>query len=155
MRLWKLLSMGLLVVTCWVTPGVAQDHGWEHGGAMEFSRQLLHALQLTDAQKAQVHEAFVTYRTTVQPLREELRTTRQQLVDLLLSPTALDATALQAVQQHLATLQGDLLQAHVAFAQAIRSSLTPAQLTQATQITEQLRALQATRRQLLTPSTQP
>jgi Spy/CpxP family protein refolding chaperone len=121
-------------------------------GSMEFSRQMLHALNLSDAQKEQVREAFATYRTTVQPLREDMRTTRQQCVDLLLPPNPLDAAALQTLQQHLALLQTDLLQARVTLAQAIRSHLTMEQLVQATQITGQMRDLKAHMRQLFTPS---
>jgi hypothetical protein len=95
------------------------------------------------------------YHTTVQPLREEMRTTRQQLQDVLLNPNGLDTTTLQSVQQHLASLQADLLQVHVTLAQTLRGVLTPAQLTQATQLTQQLRALRVERDQLLTPQAQP
>src|SRR6266568_4990318 len=98
MRLWKILSLGLLVMACAITPGWAQERGGRHHGGTAFSRQLLHVLQLSDDQKAQVREAFAAYRETVQPLREDMRTTRQRFVDLLLTPTPLDPAALQTLQ---------------------------------------------------------
>jgi Spy/CpxP family protein refolding chaperone len=126
-----------------------------HGDDVTFGRQLLHALNLTDDQKAQVREAFGTYRATVHPLWKEMRTTRQQLQDVLLNPNGLDSAALQTAQQHLAGAQADLLQARITLAQTLRGVLTPAQLTQAAHITQQLRALAEERHQLLTPQAQP
>ena len=126
-----------------------------YGDGLTLSRQLLHALNLDDGQKEQARAAFTTYRDTVQPLWKDMRTTRQQLQDVLLNPNGLDTTALQTAQQHLASLQADLLQARITLAQTLRSVLTPAQLTQAAHITQQLRALGEERHQLLTPQTQP
>jgi hypothetical protein len=90
----------------------------------------------------------------VQPLWQEIRTTRQHLQDTLLNPNGLDTGALQTAQQQLTALQADLLQARLTLAQTVRGVLTPAQLTQATHIVEQLRELRAERHQLLTPHTQ-
>ena len=105
--------------------------------------------------KTQVQDAFRTYRTTVQPLWQEMRTTRQHLQDTLLNANGLDTAALQTDQQHLAALQADLLQARLTLAQTLRGVLTPVQLTQAAHITQQLRALGEKRHQLLTPQAQP
>ena len=80
-----------------------------------------------------------------------MRATRQQLADLLLSPNPIDPNTLHATAQQLAGQRDQLLQEHLTLAQEIRNVLTPAQLTQATQLKEQLRALQATRHQLLFP----
>src|SRR5215470_8652913 len=132
MRLWKFMSLGLLVVTCWAVPAFAQMHGGMHGEDMAFSWRLLRALNLSDAQKAQVREAFAAYRTTMQSQRDDMRMTRQHLVDALLNPDTLDTPAIQNAQQHLAELHANLLQAHITLAEAIRAALTPAQLTQAT-----------------------
>ena len=65
MRLGNILSIGLLVAACWMVPGVAQARGGMHEDGLPFSRQLLHALQLSDDQKTQVREAYGTYRATV------------------------------------------------------------------------------------------
>src|SRR4030095_3299172 len=73
MRFGKLLCLGLLVAACWIVPGVAQARGGMHGDGLTFGRQLLHALNLADDQKAQVREAFGTYRATVQPLWKDMR----------------------------------------------------------------------------------
>jgi len=154
MRFGKLFCLGLLVAACWVVPGVAQAREGMHGDGLTFSRQLLHALTLTDDQRAHVQEAYRTYHTTVQPLWKEMRTTQQQLQDTLLNPNGLDTGALQTAQQHLAALQADLLQARITLAQTVYGVLTPAQLTQATHIVQQLRELRAERHQLLTPQTQ-
>ena len=155
MRFGKLLGIGLLVAACWGVPGIAQARGGMHGDGLPLSRQLLHALNLADDQKTQVQDAFRTYRTTVQPLWKEMRTTRQQLQDVLLNPQGLDNAALQTAQQHLASVQADLLQARITLAQTLRGVLTPAQLTQAAHLTQQLRALGEERHQLLTPQAQP
>ncbi len=154
MRTWKILGLGLIIVTLWVAPGWTQPGGRMHRDALGFGH-LLRALNLTDTQKAQVHDAFATYRATVQPLWGQVRTARQQLTDLLLNPSALDPTALQPATQQLASLHDQLLQARLTLAQAIRNVLTQDQLTQATQLKEQLRTLRANRDQLLAPQAQP
>ena len=99
-------------------------------GTWHSAENLFHALNLTDDQKAQVREAFGTYRAAVQPLWKEMQTTRQQLQDVLLNPNGLDnAAPLQTAQQHLTGLQADLLQARITLAQTLRGVLTPTQLT--------------------------
>jgi Spy/CpxP family protein refolding chaperone len=62
MRLGKIVSIGLLVAACFMAPRFAQAREGMHDGGMAFGRQLLHALNLTDDQQAQVREAFGTYR---------------------------------------------------------------------------------------------
>ena len=156
MRFGKLLGLGLLIAACWVVPGIAQARGGMHDGdGLTFGRPLLHALNLSESQKEQVRTAFTTYRDTARPLWKDMRTTRQQLQDVLLNPQGLDNTALQTAHQHLASVQADLLQARLTLAQTLRGVLTPAQLTQAAHITQQLRELREERHQLLTPQTQP
>jgi Spy/CpxP family protein refolding chaperone len=154
MRTWKMLGFGLIIATLWVAPGWAQARGGRHGDVLGFGH-LLRALNLTETQQAQVHDAFATFRATVQPLRGQVRAAQQQLTDLLLSPSALDTTALQTAEQQLASLHDDLLQARLTLAKVIRAVLTSDQLTQATQLKEQLRTLETTRRQLLAPQAQP
>jgi len=63
----------------------------------------------------------------------------------------MDNTTLQTAQQHLAELQTELLQARITLAQTLHGVLTPAQISQATQMTQHLRTLNAERHQLLTP----
>jgi Spy/CpxP family protein refolding chaperone len=121
-----------------------------HGSMLGFG-PLLHTLSLTDEQKAQVQDAFTTYRATMKPLREQIRTARQQLTDILVNPADLDTSALQSAEQQLASLQEQSLQARLALAQAIRAILSQDQLTQAAGLKDQLRTLQTTRRELLTP----
>jgi Spy/CpxP family protein refolding chaperone len=128
--------------------------GGRHGAVPGFGL-LLCALTLTETQQAQVHDAFATFRATVQPLRGQVRAAQQQQTDLLLSPSALDTTALQTAAQQLASLHDEILHARLTLAQAIRNVLTPAQLTQASQLKEQLRTLETTRHQLLAPEAQP
>jgi Spy/CpxP family protein refolding chaperone len=154
MRTWKLLGLGLLLATVWVTPGWTQAGGRMHGEVLGFG-PLLRALNLTESQHAQVHDAFATYRTTVQPLWPQLRMARQQLTDALVSPNPLDTSGLNTATQQLGSLHNQLLQARVTLAEAIRDILTPEQLTQAAQLKDQLRSLQTTRHQLLAPQAQP
>jgi len=121
-----------------------------HGRVLGFG-PLLHTLDLTTDQKTQVHEAFATYRATMKPLREQIRTAQQQLTDMLVSTTALDTSALQSAEQQLASLQEQSLQARLTLAQAIRATLRQDQLAQAAGLKDQLRTLQTTRHQLLAP----
>ena len=152
MRMWKLLGLGLLVATFCTATGFAFPHG-EMGGAGAGPGgpgmwRLLRALNLTDDQKTQIHDLFVANRPTVQALRSQMRTTRQQLVDQLMISPSSDTSGFT---QQLASLHGQLLQNHVALAQQILNILTPDQLAQAGQIKDQLRSLRATEHQLLSP----
>jgi len=148
MRTLKMLGLGLLITTVWITPGWTQSSDRMHGRVLGFG-PLLHTLDLTTDQKTQVHEAFATYRATMKPLREQIRTAQQQLTDMLVSTTALDTSALQSAEQQLASLQEQSLQARLTLAQAIRATLRQDQLAQAAGLKDQLRTLQTTRRQLL------
>ena len=154
MRTLKMLGLGLLITTVWITPGWTQSSGRMHGRVLGFG-PLLGPLNLTDDQKAQVHDAFATYRATMKPLWGQVRTARQQLTDVLVSPNPLDPSTLQASEQQLASLQEQRLHARLTLAQAIRGILTPDQLTQAAHLKDQLRALQTMRHQLLAPQAQP
>ncbi len=155
MRMWKIIGLGLLVVTFWTTTGFSFPHDRMGGDGAELGGphlwRLLRTLNLTDTQKTQVHDLFAAHRATVQTLRGEIRATRQQLVDMLLSPNPIDPNALNATAQQLASQRDQLQQEHHTLAQEIHNILTPAQLTQATQLKDQLRALQATKHQLLSP----
>ena len=150
MRTLKMLGLGLLITTVWITPGWTQSSDRMHGRVLGFG-SLLKTLSLTDEQKAQVQDAFTTYRTTMKPLREQIRTAQQQLTDILVSTTALDTSMLQSTEQQLASLQEQSLQTRLTLAQAIRATLKPDQLAQAAGLKDQLRTLQTTRRELLTP----
>ena len=155
MRMWKIIGLGLLVATFWTATGFSFPHGGMGGDGAGLGGpglwRLLRALNLTDTQKTQVHDLFAAHRSTVQPLWEQMRATQQQLADLLLSPNPIDPNALHATAQQLAGQRDQLMQEHLTLAQEIRNILTPAQLTQATQLKDQLRALRATRHQLLSP----
>ena len=150
MRTLKMLGLGLLITTVWVSSGWTQSSGRMHGRVLGFG-PLLKTLSLTDEQKAQVQDAFTTYRATMKPLREQIRTAQQQLTDILVSTTTLDTSMLQSTEQQLASLQEQSLQARLTLAQAIRATLKPDQLVQAAGLKDQLRTLQTTRRQLLAP----
>ena len=150
MRTLKMLGLGLLITTVWITPGWTQSSDRMHGRVLGFG-PLLGTLSLTDDQKAHVHDAFATYRATMKPLREQIRTARQQLDDILVSPTAPDTSTLQTAEQQLARLQEQSLQARLTLAQAIRATLSQDQLAQAAGLKDQLRILQTTRHQLLAP----
>src|SRR5574341_358402 len=153
MRMWKIIGLGLLVATFWTTTGFSSPHDRMGGAGLDGPGlwRLLRALNLTDTQKTQVRDLFAAHRPTFQTLRDEMRVTQQQLVDLLLSPNPIDPNALNATAQPLASQRDQLQQEHLTLAQEIRNVLTPAQLTQATQLKDKLRALRATRHQLLAP----
>jgi protein CpxP len=155
MRMWKIIGLGLLVATFWTATGFAFPHdGMGGAGAGPGGQRLwrlLHALNLTETQKAQVHDLFAAHRSNVQALRTQMRASQQQLADLLLSPNPVDPNTLQATAQQLAGQRDQLMQEHLTLAQEIRSVLTPDQLVQATQLKDQLRSLRATEHQLLSP----
>jgi Spy/CpxP family protein refolding chaperone len=153
MRIWKMLGLGFLIATLWVTPGWTQPGGRMHGDVLGFG-PLLRALSLTDSQKTQVHNAFANYRNTVRSLWGQVRATRQQLTDILVNPNTPDPSTLQSATHQLASLQDQLLQARLDLAQAIRDVLTMDQLTQAKQLKDELRALRTNMHQLLEPPAQ-
>src|SRR5215471_1635547 len=153
MRMWKILGLGLLVAIFWSATGFSFPHegmaGAGPGGPHLW--RLLRALNLTDTQKSQVRDVFAAHRSNIQALHGQMRTSQQQLADLLMSPNPIDPNTLQATVQQLAGQRDQLMQEHLTLAQEIRNVLTPDQLAQATQLKEQLRSLRATEHQLLSP----
>src|SRR2546428_3347705 len=81
MRMWKIIGLGLLVAIFWTATGFSFPHaGMGRDGAGLGGPglwRLLRALNLTDTQKTQVHDLFAAHRSTVQPLWEQMRATRQ------------------------------------------------------------------------------
>jgi hypothetical protein len=122
----------------------------DRAGLPYFGR-LLHALQLTDSQKTHIHDIVVAHGPMLKTLHAQVRTTQQQLADLLLSPATIEATALQAATQQLEQQRAQVLAEQLALAQDIRDVLTTDQLTKATQLKGQLRDLNTARQQLLEP----
>src|SRR5438445_9823432 len=141
MRIWKMIGLGLLVATFWTATGFSFPHDGMGGDGAGLGGpglwHLLRALNLTDTQKTQVHDLFAAHRSdpNVQALRDQIRATQQQLVDLLLSSPSSDPTALT---QQLASQRDLLLQDNVGLAQKLFSALPPEQATQAAPLTGQL-----------------
>lgn len=146
------LKTGLAIVALastmlWGATAFAQDGGagWQggraHGG-------VLRSLGLTDAQKQQVHQIFVTHRPQLRALRTQLRVATHDMKAKLYSSTPPTTADLAPINQ----LRGQLAQERLQLALEIRGVLTPDQLTQATQKMQQMDQLHNQMRSLMTPA---
>lgn len=118
----------------------AAEHmgGWHHGEAME----ILHGLNLTDAQQKQVDQIVSAAHQQARPAWEQLRALHKQMAAKLLTAGTTEADLLPIVQQEEG-LRNKLDAEHVSVAVQIRNVLTPAQLSEAAAKHAKLEALHA------------
>jgi len=100
------------------------DGGWHHDG-MEF----MHGVNLTDAQKQQIHQIAETARSQTRAAEENLRAIHQQLSAAMLSGETLQQ--LLPIQHQEDTLREQIDAQRLAVAVQMRNVLTPDQLAQA------------------------
>lgn len=112
------------------------DHGFHHGEGMEF----LEGLNLTDAQKQQVHDIEKSAWAQAKPAMEQLRTLHNQIISQVLT-AGTTAEQIQPLLQQVETLRSQLDSARLATGLQLRAVLTPEQLTQAASTHEKLEAL--------------
>ncbi len=117
------------------------DHG--HGGAMEF----LHGLNLTDAQKTQVHQIMQSNWAAAKPLMQQEHALHEQIITQLLTAGTTEEQIQPLVQQEEA-LRTQMDAARLSMALKVRAVLTPEQLAQASSQHEKLEALHQQEREV-------
>jgi len=103
----------------------------------------LTGVQLTDAQREQVHQLMHTSFTQIKPLEQQLHTLYQQIGDQMASTASVDQAQLTSLLQRAEQVRGEIDQQHLETALQVRALLTPEQLAQAAQAHQQLQSLRA------------
>jgi periplasmic protein CpxP/Spy len=128
-------------------PGGGHWHG-RGGGDLSF----LTGVQLTDAQKEQVHQLFHASHAQIGPLEQQIRSLHQQIENQLASTGSVDQAQLTSLEQQADQLRAQVDQQRLEIALQVRALLTPAQLAQAAQVHQQLQSLHAQMKSVLSQS---
>jgi Spy/CpxP family protein refolding chaperone len=118
---------------------LAQPMDGHHHG-ME-GMEILHALNLTDAQKSQVHETEHAAWNQAKPIMAEMHAVHEQMAAALTVAGPVTADQLAPMMQKEEQLQSQLDQIHVNAIVAVRNLLTPEQVAQAASLHQKLAAL--------------
>jgi Spy/CpxP family protein refolding chaperone len=130
----------------------AAPDGWHHWqGRQDSDLGFLRGISLTDAQRTQLHQIMKAAWTAIRPLEKQIHALHRQIADQLASTADLNNSDLTSLQQQALQLQGEVAQQRLEAALQVRALLTPAQLAQAAQVHQQLTALGAQMRNLLSP----
>lgn len=139
-----LLLAGALAIGQTVTParygyGHGPGRGMRGGSMIGF---LIHRLDLTDAQRTQIHQIMSQERPAMKPLMEQMRQSRQQMLQLELSGSFDEAQARTLANQQTQTMADMIVQRAKVESQVI-GVLTPDQKTKLNQmITERQQRMQ-------------
>jgi Spy/CpxP family protein refolding chaperone len=127
--------------TCAISAGAAIAHpeggGWGHGEGME----ILHSLNLTDAQKEQVHGIEKAAWAQARPIMEQMHAVHEQLATALLASGNVTADQLAPMVTQEEQLRTQMDQMHLNTVLQVRALLTPEQLAQAGAVHQKLAAL--------------
>jgi Spy/CpxP family protein refolding chaperone len=140
---FKHLALGLATAGM-LTAGaaLAQPHGdWHHDGM-----EILHGLNLTDAQKAEVHKIAEANWAQMKPVMQQMHSIHEQIVGKLTGTAAVSQADLTPLLQQDEQLRSQVDAARLSTALQIRGLLTPQQLTKAASMHQQLEALHAQER---------
>jgi Spy/CpxP family protein refolding chaperone len=152
MHIQKSLIVGMVLASLWAAPDLVPAVWGEDGsrvGRGDMLLRLLYKVGLTDAQKFQVKDILAAHRPTLQALRSQLQTIREEVADRLLGPGAVQEADLQPLAQEANHLRDQLVQEWFKVILEVRGILTPDQLAQAAQLKDQLRTLRHEMRSLL------
>jgi Spy/CpxP family protein refolding chaperone len=109
---------------------------WHHDGM-----EMLHGLNLTDAQKSEVHKIMKANWAQMKPVMEQARTIHEQIMTKLTGTDAVTQADLTPLVQQEEALRAQLDTARVSTALQIRGLLTQTQLAKAASTHQQLEAL--------------
>ena len=109
--------------------------GFGHRGGFE---RLAKKLNLSDAQKAQIKQIREAGKTTVQPLRENMKSIRQQM-DAATADGKFDEAQVQSLATQQANIMAQLTVERERAKSQIFAVLTPEQQTQAKALKEQMK----------------
>ncbi len=137
----KFRHMALALATAGLlTAGVAKAQP-EHGGWHHDGMEILHGLDLTDAQKSEVHKIMQTNWAQMKPVMEQMHTIHEQIVTKLTGTEAVSQADLTPLVQQEEQLRTQIDTARLNTALQVRGLLTPAQLSKAASTHQQLEAL--------------
>jgi protein CpxP len=117
-------------------------HGGHRGGRMFGG--IFNRLNLTDEQKAQIKQLNQNFRTSTQPLRQQLQAKRQELRQASEGGTFNEALATQKLTE-MASLEAKLMGERFKLRQEMLAVLTPEQKAQLDQMRQQFKARMAER----------
>ncbi len=121
---------------------VAGPHGGGWGGGWGGEgMELLHSINLTDAQKEQAHTIEKAAWASAKPIMEQLRAAHQQMATAMLATGTVTAESLQPMVTQEESLRAQLDTIHLNAALQIRALLTPDQLAQAAATQAKLESL--------------
>ena len=123
--------------------------GWHHGGGM------LEGVTLTSAQQSQVHALMQAEHQNTRSLRQQVRAIHEQIETTLLSSGNVTEAPLAPLQQQEASLEQQLEAQHLSYQFAIRTLLTPEQLTQSASTHAQMVSLHNQEQALHSSSNSP
>jgi Spy/CpxP family protein refolding chaperone len=140
------LLVGLVATLALAAPVAAQQAGggWRHGGG---EMRILRSLGLSTAQQTQVQQLVQAARAQMQPLTQQLGALHEQLATAVLTASTTGADLQPLVQQET-QLRSQLETARYALLLQIRDVLTPAQLSQAATMLQQLASLHSAERSI-------
>ena len=128
----------------------AGAQGWHHGHGDVMA--IMHRLDLTSQQKAQIHALMQANRQATESTREQLRTVSGQLETTMFSTGSVSSTDVMPLLQQQEQLRASLDQARLTTALGVRAILTPTQIQQASTMHTQLASLHQQEHALMTPS---
>jgi len=120
-------------------------HGHMGGPGMEFLR----AIDLSETQKAQVHDLMKSSWESTKPLMEKMRAAHEAAITALLGSGAVTADTLRPNVEQEAALRQQLDTIHLNTMLQLRSILTPEQLAQAAARHAQLEQLRTEEHSLM------
>lgn len=148
-----IVAAGCLLAIPTVAVIRAQAHGEAGGFRGHPMRQgylgFLAGVQLTDAQRQQMHEIMKSAWSQNKAQFQQLRALRGQIADQMASTAAVSADAMDTLHQQAAQIGEQLDGERLAVAVQVRGLLTPEQLSQSASVHTQLKALHQQERALL------
>jgi Spy/CpxP family protein refolding chaperone len=118
-------AFGFVAISC-ISLAQAHGGGWSRGDI-----GFLRGINLSDEQKAKVHQIQATNWEQTKPLIEQLRQLHKQLASQILGPGSVTAAQLQPLVQQEEQLRSKVDAQRLDRTLAIRALLTPEQLAQA------------------------
>jgi Spy/CpxP family protein refolding chaperone len=133
--------MGAALAGVLAVGGVAlaqPHHGGPDQGGIGF---LLHGVNLTDAQKTQIHQIEKASWTTLKPLMQQERTLREQEVTQFLAAGAVTADQFSSIKAQEESVRTQIEAAHLNTMLQVRGVLTAEQISKAATLHAQMEQL--------------
>ena len=138
----RLAFSAIAVAALTAAPAVAQPGPMgpgPHGGGMhgqgEFLAHMLHRLDLSDAQRDQIHQIMDRTRQETESNRDTMRSAHDTLAELM-HAEVFDEASIRAAAEQVAAAQAEMIVAHARALRDVRQLLTPEQLVPFQQMLE-------------------